>query len=245
MNWFLSDTHAFHKNICRGTSSWLEGFRDFDTPEQMTKVLADNINAVVQSSDVIWHVGDWSFGGYSRIKEFRDMINCNTINLIFGNHDENIIRDKNKELRKLFNACWPVWEGTIEGKYIVLHHYSMRVWNHSHDNSWHLYGHSHGSLPDDNQSLSIDIGMDTKWYGSKRSDRAFMTTNFDKFHYFREINGVRTKEVMIFSEANVFNDVIHERFTPYNMDELSRIMKYKNFRASDHHTVALPTGASY
>lgn len=47
---------------------------------------------------------------------------------------------------------------------IVLCHYAMRVWDKSHFGAWHLYGHSHGSLPDDPNSLSIDIGVDSHAY---------------------------------------------------------------------------------
>jgi calcineurin-like phosphoesterase family protein len=40
----------------------------------------------------------------------------------------------------------------------------MRVWNHSHHGSWHLFGHSHGTLTDDTDSLSLDVGVDCWGY---------------------------------------------------------------------------------
>jgi calcineurin-like phosphoesterase family protein len=40
----------------------------------------------------------------------------------------------------------------------------MKVWNKSHHGAWHLYGHSHGSLPDDINSLSFDVGVDSHDY---------------------------------------------------------------------------------
>jgi hypothetical protein len=36
-----------------------------------------------------------------------------------------------------------------------------RFWNRSHHGAWHLYGHSHGNLPDTPTSLSMDVGVDT------------------------------------------------------------------------------------
>lgn len=43
---------------------------------------------------------------------------------------------------------------------IWLSHYAHRVWPQSHYGSFHLYGHSHGNLPDDERSLSFDVGID-------------------------------------------------------------------------------------
>ena len=41
---------------------------------------------------------------------------------------------------------------------IVLCHYAFRVWRNAHHGSWHLYGHSHGSLP--SAGRSMDVGVD-------------------------------------------------------------------------------------
>ena len=43
----------------------------------------------------------------------------------------------------------------------MLCHYAMRVWNRAHHGAWHLYGHSHGKLPEAPTSLSMDVGVDT------------------------------------------------------------------------------------
>ena len=43
---------------------------------------------------------------------------------------------------------------------IVLSHYAMRIWDRSHFGTWHLFGHSHGSMPDDPTSRSLDVGVD-------------------------------------------------------------------------------------
>ena len=43
---------------------------------------------------------------------------------------------------------------------IILFHYAMRVWRGDSRGNWHLYGHSHGNLPDLEDRLSFDIGVD-------------------------------------------------------------------------------------
>jgi calcineurin-like phosphoesterase family protein len=55
-------------------------------------------------------------------------------------------------------------EIAVEGQDITLCHYALRVFNKSHHGSWHLYGHSHGTLPDDPNSLSFDVGVDCHNY---------------------------------------------------------------------------------
>ena len=44
---------------------------------------------------------------------------------------------------------------------IFLSHYAHKVWPKNHYDTYHLYGHSHGSLKDDEYSLSFDVGVDT------------------------------------------------------------------------------------
>ena len=46
----------------------------------------------------------------------------------------------------------------------ILLHYAMKIWRSSFRGTWHLYGHSHGSLPDDPNSLSFDVGVDCHDY---------------------------------------------------------------------------------
>ena len=75
---FISDTHFSHKNICRGVSTWESGFRDFSSLNEMDSCLINNINKHVSANDILYHLGDFAFGGYDNIRQFRDMINCKT-----------------------------------------------------------------------------------------------------------------------------------------------------------------------
>lgn len=152
MYWFTSDTHAYHNNIIKYSN------RPFDSVEEMNQTMIDNINEEVAAQDTLVHLGDVCFGSLEKLKDFRNRINCNNIILIYGNHDQTIRKDD--RAKKLFSEIHEFYEGKFEGQRITLCHYAMRVWNKSHYGAWHLYGHSHGSLPDDPKSLSIDIGVD-------------------------------------------------------------------------------------
>lgn len=161
----MSDAHAFHKNICRGSSTWPSGsMRDFDNELLMTEQLAKNINDKVGAEDILIHLGDWSFGGKDKIKLFRDMINCKRIIGQAGNHDQHILKDES--LQRLFYRWYgdfevsPLVKHSVGGNTYICSHYALRVWENSHHGWRSLHGHSHGSLPDDDSYLSFDVGVD-------------------------------------------------------------------------------------
>lgn len=161
--WLTSDTHAYHANIVRGTSKWThEGgkphLRDFDNEVLMTEEMAGRFNALIEPNDVLYHIGDWSFGGKDKIKLFRDMINCRNIHLIYGNHDNNI--RKSDEYRGLFTSFNEILNTKICGVQCTLCHYNMRLWFCSNKGALHFFGHSHGNLIE-RTPRSKDVGVDT------------------------------------------------------------------------------------
>lgn len=174
--WFTSDTHFGHKNIVRGTTSWgafepgssHQGVRDFDTLEEHNAALVKSINSVVKHDDILYHLGDWSFGGHENIKKFRDQLHCREIHLIFGNHDQHI-EPIDSPYRELFASTQYVKNLSFKidsqrsGKFgktnIFLSHYSHQVWSQSHHGVIHLFGHSHGTLKGIGRSM--DVGVDT------------------------------------------------------------------------------------
>lgn len=102
--WFTSDTHYHHKNIVRGVTEWagdpakgaasVQRTRDFKTLEEHDDELVKNINACVKPDDILYNLGDWSFGGLEQVWEFRKRLNCRNIHLVFGNHDHHIERNR-------------------------------------------------------------------------------------------------------------------------------------------------------
>jgi calcineurin-like phosphoesterase family protein len=144
--WFTADTHFGHTNIIKYSN------RPFASSDEMDEKLIENINRVVKPNDTLYHLGDWSFRNAAG---YRQRINCQDITLILGNHDK-----ERGVYPRLFRGVYPYLEIKSEGRSITLCHYAMRVWNKSHHGAWQLYGHSHGSLPDDPNSLSFDVGVD-------------------------------------------------------------------------------------
>lgn len=153
MDWLTSDTHFGHGNIIRYSS------RPFATADEMDEQLIKNINSVVSTRDRIFHLGDFSFRNSKGVQYYLDKINCKNIYLIRGNHDK--MKSWEEDLFSgVENLTSIKTEVNGEIKEIVLCHYAMRVWNKSHHGVAHAWGHSHSSLPDDPNSLSMDVGVD-------------------------------------------------------------------------------------
>lgn len=146
-----SDTHAFHKNITRGTTSWtiedrgmangnVLGVRDFDTPEEMTEEMARRFNALIPEDGILFHLGDWSFGGEQNIPRFREMLDVKEIHLITGNHDHHIEAGK---WDHLFTSRQKYLELEVGSLAFCLFHFRISSWNNI-KRGWHqLHGHHH------------------------------------------------------------------------------------------------------
>lgn len=152
---FTADTHFQHANIIKYCN------RPFPSVGEMDEALIRNWNSVVGPSDVTYHLGDFSFRDPS---QYLRRLNGH-IYFVHGNHDKPMkhyqtIHDRERKVTFLPALA----EATVECQTIVLCHYSLRTWNKSHYGVWHLYGHSHGTLPDDPHARSLDVGVDVHGY---------------------------------------------------------------------------------
>ena len=145
--YFTADTHFFHHNVIEYSK------RPFASVTEMNEKLIYNWNSTVTDGDVVYHLGDVSFGKKEETTEIIKRLK-GEIHLIRGNHD-------GKRLDTgLFASCQDYKVLKIEQEYIVLSHYAMRVWDRSHYGSWMLHGHSHGSLNHEGQGKILDVGVD-------------------------------------------------------------------------------------
>lgn len=78
MRWFVSDLHFFHKNIGRHTN----GLKLVDRHA----AIINGWNSVIKSKDLIYVIGDISFGSYEDTKAIIENLKGTKI-LIRGNHD--------------------------------------------------------------------------------------------------------------------------------------------------------------
>ena len=168
--WFTSDTHYNHANICSATTQWKDPVtcRDFKSLEHMNATLVGNINEKVGQDDILFHLGDWSFGGFEQIERFRNQIVCKNIHIITGNHDHHIENNRDG-VQSLFSSVnkylelivkWPVGGETYEAKFVLMH-FPIASWNNMSRGAIHLHGHVH-FVPNQRIGLGkmMDVGVD-------------------------------------------------------------------------------------
>ena len=171
MEWFISDPHYGHVNICRGTSSWSDktGCRDFSSIEEMNDAIVNSINKYVKEEDTLYILGDVSFGGIDNIPKFIERIICDNIILITGNHDQHIKNGKSVQrlgetipLRSLFKEIHSLLEVRIENLEIIMSHFPIEDWNHQAGKKIiHLHGHVHGKYNSNQKPYRIDVSIES------------------------------------------------------------------------------------
>ena len=169
--WFTSDTHYNHSNICKATTQWTNAttLRDFDSLERMNQTLVNNINEVIGQDDILFHLGDWSFGGFEQIEKFRSKIVCKNVHIITGNHDHHIESNRG-DCKLLFNSVnkylelnvkWNVGTPLMDEQNFILMHFPIASWNNMSRGSIHLHGHVH--LTEDQRigkGRMMDVGVE-------------------------------------------------------------------------------------
>lgn len=146
MIWFTADTHFGHKNIIQFCD------RPFSDIDEHDEHLIKSWNSKITPTDEVYHLGDFSLCSKDRANEIASRLN-GKIFFIRGNHDKAAPVDR-------FEWVKDYHELKVNKQMFVLSHYAHRVWNKSHYGSFHLFGHSHGDLPD--FGTSTDVGVD-RW----------------------------------------------------------------------------------
>lgn len=95
MIYFTSDIHWNHANICKGATKWYsDNCRNFKDVEEMNAHLIDEINSVVKEDDILYNLGDATFGGIEAIWNLRKQLKVKTIHYVLGNHCHHYERNK-------------------------------------------------------------------------------------------------------------------------------------------------------
>lgn len=160
-----ADTHFGHAEA-------IDRFnRPFVDVDEMDDALVKGINDVVGPDDLLYHLGDFvgpQSGEGSRTRHaesIRERIACRNIVLLRGNQDPH----QKPAFDRLFESAHEILElkgwndaGRQGDHRVVMCHYGLRVWRGRPGGALHLYGHTHGTLPESGRST--DVGVDCWGY---------------------------------------------------------------------------------
>lgn len=185
--YLLADLHLGHKNIVKGRSNWnnKDACRDFSSVKEMNETMLKSINDTVSTNDTLIFVGDLSFVFDRETMLFLDKIKCKNLELVWGNHDQIIHKDKGVVFKQdgilvrqmfdipiigettiyfkdIFNAFHERLQLEHKGYKFIIDHYPLEAWNHSIRGSIMCHGHVHGGL--DTSDLNMYYRrIDVRW----------------------------------------------------------------------------------
>lgn len=159
---FTSDWHLYHKKI----QEYCPATRKGDTPEQMTEMILTNISEQSNYGDVIYNIGDVSFGTRQQtLDALRDIQKMGIKHhLILGNHDKRIRDDE--VLQECFESVSDMKAITLGKQVIIMSHFAYAIWDRKHYGSWHFFGHSHGGYQQEGKCM--DVGIDSRPTGDMK-----------------------------------------------------------------------------
>ena len=153
---FTADTHFGDPHILRHRAA------RFGDIEAHDAALVSGWNAAVGPEDVVWHLGDFAAHA-SRAHCAAIFARLNGVkHLVRGNHDSNRVLDLPWAEPPVDSARLSVADAGGRAHRLFLSHYAHRAWPGLWRETRHLYGHSHGRLPD--TTRSCDVGVDA-WDG--------------------------------------------------------------------------------
>lgn len=136
--YFTSDTHFCHESIINYCD------RPFETSHEMDETMIERWNSKVGKDDIVFHLGDFCFGGPPKWNRVLDRLNGH-IYLIKGNHDERNLKDNVSQRFKFVTYQMRI---NIDGWTVYLNHYPFLCYG----GAWsperlvvQLFGHCHSS----------------------------------------------------------------------------------------------------
>lgn len=160
--YFISDTHFdSYKPIHTGHRPFKLSTKE-ESVAAMNKAMIDNWNKIIRSQDYVFHVGDFANSKSSKdVKALKNQLNGNII-LVNGNHDK--YRGREEYYKDLFVTHPELFlqlthpDGRVTP--IYLNHEEQKDWWGKDNGAMHLYGHTHGFMPDDPKNQSLDVSVD-------------------------------------------------------------------------------------
>jgi calcineurin-like phosphoesterase family protein len=166
--YFVSDTHFGHSAIIKFCD------RPFKDAEEMNYKLIENWNKKVPHDGIVFHLGDFAWGGHPFWKSIREQLNGKII-LIKGNHDEKNLTQT--AAQELFEHVAYQMKIEVEGRKMYLNHFPFLcyagVYRDPKGLVYSIYGHVHSGPDKRGEDIprlvhtfptQYDVGVDNNNY---------------------------------------------------------------------------------
>ena len=179
MIYVTSDHHFNHDEIIKYCD------RPFESVEEMNRELIKRWNSVVSRRDTVYHLGDFTLGGFSTFFEFFSQLN-GLVSIVPGDKDHRWIKDLKRPSHHMpenLRILPPLLTIKYYKRKIVLCHWPMRSWDGSSHGGLHLHGHCHGKIgrkeklgdrhipPNKRLGVRLDVSVDCWDYFPVSLDR--------------------------------------------------------------------------
>lgn len=168
------------------TTEELEKLWRHEVIKEHDKSLIENWNSVIEDKDLVYILGDLSYGNGEFTNKILEQLNGDKV-LIKGNHDYMFLDDHKFDIT-LLKEIYDYKEIKYKKNMIILFHFPIQVWNKAHKGSIHLYGHIHSNKTTSHPMKyeienSYNVGIDVNDYKPVRLDNYINYYNKIKEEY--------------------------------------------------------------
>lgn len=161
---FTSDLHFYHKNVIAYCN------RPFKDVDHMNETMIANWNAVIAPDDWVYILGDFVFGGTTKLVGITSRLNGRKF-LIYGNHDDKITRNPARAKEFGFESMLPKGCAVFANEMVLMSHYPYRDQGDSTDieryperrlideGRWLLHGHVHEKWKIKNKMINVGVDV--------------------------------------------------------------------------------------
>ena len=150
--WLISDTHFNHDK------PFIWEARGFKSVNEMNKIIIQRWNKVVQSDDIVYHLGDVIMGDLNSGIELIKKLNGH-IRLAIGNHDTPARLEAFKEL---FDDIQFGYRILKKKKTFLLSHYPQLTGNYDNSQTYSIHGHTHSFDLFDENNLMYNVSCEAQ-----------------------------------------------------------------------------------
>jgi calcineurin-like phosphoesterase family protein len=155
--WVISDTHLNHSNILNFIGKDNNHVRPFGSVGEMNERILTRWNEVVKEGDIVYHLGDVTFGSKDDFKTLWPQFKGSK-RLIVGNHDDIKFLSSGGFFKKV--SMWRMWpEYNLVFSHVPLHESQMQRYISEEKTRYlvNVHGHIHQNPSPTDRHINVSV----------------------------------------------------------------------------------------